>query len=157
MKWLIFSDSHGDVSTMRSVVLREKPDRILHLGDVVRDAQRLQDSFPDIPLDQVRGNCDVGSYDVPEEKELFFLGHRVWLLHGHGYGVKMGLGLMLSEARGRGAEVVLFGHTHKALCDRDGPMWIVNPGSIGASPQGTYAVMEERRGELYCRTALAVD
>ena len=63
----------------------------------------------------------------------------------------------VNNTKDYGAEVVLFGHTHKALCDRDGPVWIVNPGSIGASPQGTYAVMEERRGELYCRTALAVD
>lgn len=157
MKWLVFSDSHGDVSTMRKVVLREKPDRILHLGDVVRDAQRLHDSFPHIPLDQVRGNCDIGSYDVPEEKELFFLGRRLWLLHGHVYGVKMGLGMMLSEARGRGVDAVLFGHTHKALCDRDGAMWILNPGSVGGAPQGTYGVLEERKGELYCRTALVVD
>ena len=157
MKWLVFSDSHGDVSTMRNVVLREKPDHILHLGDVVRDAQRLHDALPDIPLDQVRGNCDVGCYDVSEEKELFVMGRRLWMLHGHGYGVKMGIGLMLSEARSRGAEVVLFGHTHKALCDREGGMWILNPGTIGGSPQGTYGVLEERKGELYCRTALAVD
>ena len=87
---------------MWNVVLREKPDHILHLGDVVRDAQRLHDALPDIPLDQVRGNCDVGCYDVSEEKELFVMGRRLWMLHGHGYGVKLGIGLMLSEARSRG-------------------------------------------------------
>jgi len=157
MKWLVFSDSHGDVTTMRQVVLREKPDRILHLGDMVRDAERLRDSFPDIPMDNVRGNCDVGSFDVPEEKEVFFAGRRLWLLHGHTWSVKMGTGLLFSEARTRGVDCVLFGHTHRPLCDRDGAMWMLNPGSIGASPQGTYGVIELRDGQLYCRTALAVD
>ena len=152
MKWLVFSDSHGDVDTMARTVLREKPDRILHLGDMVRGAERLRDRFPDIPLDNVRGNCDFGCPDAPEEKEVFFRGKRLWLVHGHAWGVKMGTWMLLDEARARGVDCVLFGHTHIPLCHRDGSLWVLNPGAAG---EGTCGILEERNGELYCRTARA--
>ena len=57
MKWLVFSDSHGKLDYMRKAVELEKPERILHLGDVSRDAERLQTMFPTIPVEMVRGNC----------------------------------------------------------------------------------------------------
>ena len=41
MKLLIFSDSHGNVANMEDAVRLESPDRILHLGDLVRDAEAL--------------------------------------------------------------------------------------------------------------------
>ena len=41
MKLLIFSDSHGNVANMADVVRLESPDRILHLGDMARDAEDL--------------------------------------------------------------------------------------------------------------------
>ena len=43
MKILIFSDSHGDVDIMRDIVEKEKPDMIIHLGDSIKDAEKLND------------------------------------------------------------------------------------------------------------------
>lgn len=49
MKLLVFSDSHGNVANMEDAVRREEPDQVLHLGDVVRDADALRRRFPTFP------------------------------------------------------------------------------------------------------------
>lgn len=152
MKWIVFSDSHGNLDYMKKAVEQEKPDRILHLGDVSRDAERLQDRYPTIPVEMVRGNCDGSWGEAPEEKELSFLGRKLWMCHGHAYHVKLSVGFLLSEARSRGADVALFGHTHEPLCFREGPLWVLNPGTCSGYPQATCGIIEERDGELYCRT-----
>jgi len=152
MKWLVLSDSHGNLEPMKKAVEREKPDRVLHLGDVSRDAERLQALYPSIPVEMVRGNCDGWYGDAPEELELSFRGRKVWMCHGHAYHVKLGPGALTAQARSKEAAVVLFGHTHEPLCFREGPMWIMNPGTASGFPRATYGVIEERDGELYCRT-----
>lgn len=81
MKLLVFSDSHGNVANMEDAVRREEPDQVLHLGDVVRDADALRRRFPDLPMTRVRGNCDARS-DVPEECLLERAGRRLLLMHG---------------------------------------------------------------------------
>jgi hypothetical protein len=137
---------------MRQAILQERPDGVLHLGDVVRDALRLQEDFPDLPMEQIRGNCDMGVSDIPEEKEIFLGGKRIWMLHGHTYWVKMGLNLLTAEAQTRGVDVVTFGHTHQPLCDRNGPLWILNPGTVQGYPGATCGVIEIKDGKLSCRT-----
>lgn len=152
MKWLVFSDSHGNLDYMKKAVGQERPDRILHLGDVSRDAERLQALYPTIPVEMVRGNCDGWQGEAPEEKELSFRGQRVWMVHGHAYHVKLSIGLLTAEARKREVSAVLFGHTHEPLCFREGPLWILNPGTCAGYPRATCGVIEDRDGELYCRT-----
>lgn len=152
MKWLVFSDSHGNLEYMKKAVLREAPDRILHLGDVSRDAERLQGRFPTIPVEMVRGNCDGWYGDAPEEKELSFRGKKVWMLHGHAYHVKLGVGALTAAARSKEVAAALFGHTHEPVCFREGEMWVLNPGTCSGYPRATYGVIEERDGEVYCRT-----
>lgn len=151
MKWLVFSDSHGRLEYMKKAVELERPDRILHLGDVSRDGERLGQMFPHIPVETVRGNCDGWSGDAPVERELSFRGRKIWMAHGHEYHVKLGVGAFTSEARSREAAVALFGHTHEPVCFREGPMWVMNPGTCSGYPRATYGVLEEREGEPYCR------
>lgn len=153
MKWLVFSDSHGDLLHMEKAVVLEKPDRILHLGDVSRDAERLRSSCPDIPFEMVRGNCDGFYGDAPEEREVFLREKRVWMLHGHTYHVKYSTSLLVSEARTRGVDVVVFGHTHQPLCDWDGGLWVMNPGTVSGMPRATYGVIELEGDRLSCRVA----
>ncbi|MBM6937557.1 metallophosphoesterase family protein, partial [Pseudoflavonifractor phocaeensis] len=101
MKILVFSDSHGNTKTMMELVERHKPDRILHLGDVVRDAYTLREAFPDIPLDLVRGNCD-GWLPEPEELHVTLEGRKLFLCHGHTYHVKYDWGEAAIAARAEG-------------------------------------------------------
>lgn len=152
MKCVVLSDSHGNWKYMYQAVEREEPDQILHLGDVVRDVPCLREAFPHIPIAQVLGNCDLYSgSDLPEERELTLEGKRIWLLHGHTYGVKSGTGLVRGEARSRGADVVCFGHTHRPLCERDGSLWLLNPGTCQGAPAASYGVIEVENGVLTCR------
>lgn len=58
MKLLILSDSHREMEYMRDAVRRERPDAVIHLGDLVPDADRLAEEFPGLPVLSVRGNCD---------------------------------------------------------------------------------------------------
>lgn len=102
---------------------------------MVRDAQRLSDWYPELPLVQVCGNCD-GWCDVPDERLLHVGGRTLLLTHGHSYRVKSGLDLALSAARSSGADILLFGHTHLPLCDRQGALWVLNPGTIRGPLRG---------------------
>ena len=151
MKWLVFSDSHGRWEYMKQAVEEQKPDGVIHLGDVCRDMGRLVQMFPDLPVEMVRGNCD-GSIDVPAEREIFLGGKRLWLLHGDAYHVKFGTGMLVSEAQARGVDAVLFGHTHRPLCSREGRLWVLNPGTVKGEPRATCGVVELEGKELYCRT-----
>jgi len=150
LKLLIFSDSHGNIEYMRRGIVRERPDQIIHLGDLTLDVQRLRKCFPDLPVEQVRGNCD-GRDSIPEERELLVGGKRLWLLHGHTHQVKWGLSVLREEAQARGVDAVFFGHTHHALCAREGHLWIVNPGTCRGFPEATCAVAEISDGQIVCR------
>lgn len=82
MNILVLSDSHGNISNMEEAVEREKPDMILHLGDCWRDAERLAERYPDIPMEHVPGNCDCRP-EEPAEKLLFLGDCRVLICHGN--------------------------------------------------------------------------
>ena len=67
MKLLILSDSHREMEYMRDAVRRERPDAVIHLGDLVPDADRLAEEFPGLPVLSVRGNCDFSQPPRAEE------------------------------------------------------------------------------------------
>ena len=68
MKILILSDSHGCVEAMETVVAREKPQAMVHLGDLWADGKQLGKLFPDIPLYQVAGNCDRYGWEPGQDQ-----------------------------------------------------------------------------------------
>ena len=61
MKFIVFSDSHGDVDHMIRAVRLENPALCFFLGDGEYDLTRLQRRFPSLPVNAVRGNCDLRS------------------------------------------------------------------------------------------------
>lgn len=142
MKVLVFSDSHGNLLHMENAVRQDKPDMVLHLGDVNPDARALQEIFPDLPMEWVCGNCDGLRTDLEAERLLLLEGHRVLMMHGHTRGVKLGCGAAVQEARRQRAEVLLFGHTHEAVCTYEAGLWVMNPGTIrGGWGGASYGVM----------------
>ncbi|MEG2421097.1 MAG: metallophosphoesterase family protein [Oscillospiraceae bacterium] len=148
MKVVVFSDSHGDVMNMVEIVRKECPDRILHLGDMTRDADKLLSFFPDTAMECVSGNCDGWHYTgYGQELLLELLGHRLLLLHGHTVHVKNGIDEAVARAGTLGAEVLLFGHTHIPCCDLQPPLWILNPGSVR---DGAYGVLTLSPEKIYC-------
>lgn len=156
LDFLIFSDSHGKSDAMQSVLDRQirTPDAVFFLGDGLRDTEWLDMNGAD--LYDVRGNCDwFGGGDTPDERTLCFEGHKIFLTHGHAYGVKGGVGALLAHAAQMDADIVLFGHTHTPLCQAlpigetvggmvlTRPLYLFNPGSLGAGSFGTLTLRGE--------------
>ncbi len=145
MKLLVLSDSHGAVDAMRLVVERERPDGVLFLGDCLRDAELLQESYVNLKIEAVPGNCDWGSLDEPE-RLIELDGVRLLMMHGHTRGVKYGGMNAYYAAREMGADVLLYGHTHRPMVDYDGTLYTMNPGSIRYT--GTYGVLRLENGKV---------
>lgn len=148
MKILVLSDSHSSFSFMRRCIEYVKPDAMIHLGDYYSDGQTMAEEYPHIPLYQVPGNCDAhrGYIPDPEIQLLKLQGLRIYMTHGHRHGVKMTLCKLLQEARAVDAQVVLFGHTHSALCQFEDGLWILNPGP--ANYGGSAGILETRDGKI---------
>ena len=151
MDILVLSDSHGAVAPMVRAVELATPDLILHLGDCWRDGEQLHARFPDIPREQVPGNCDLRPGE-PAARLLVLEGKRILLCHGHTYGVKTSLLAAGFAAEEQQLDLFLFGHTHRPLVDRRGRTLFLNPGSIGRSPRPSYATVTIRDGQLDGRT-----
>ena len=144
MKILVLSDSHSGHSFMSHCVEQLKPDFLIHLGDHYDDGEVLQEKFPHIPLNQVPGNCDIYRcpFGAPNVVKCSYGGVVFFMTHGHNHHVKSGIGALVADARRNGAQVVLYGHTHRADChqEEDG-LWVINPGSCG-SWGGSVALVE---------------
>ena len=151
MKYLVLSDSHGNVDNMVRAVKLVKPQGIIHLGDGWRDVEELRELFPSLPLEQVPGNCDFGRFEALE-RVLILDDHRVLIAHGHTLGVKTGLLRAQYRALEMNADILLFGHTHVPLVDAASRPMMMNPGSIGDPRRPTYGVLEFRDGQIYRRS-----
>ena len=147
MKILVLSDSHGRISPMEQAVEQTSPDLIFHLGDCWKDAESLHARLPDIPIEQVPGNCDYRPLD-PAEKLIVLSGKRILLCHGHTYGVKQSLISAGYAADEKELDLFLFGHTHKPFVDKRGNCLFLNPGSIGDAPRLSYGVVTIEDGVL---------
>ena len=141
MEILIFSDSHGRSDKLRAAIEKcGNFDEILFLGDGLRDIEALPEGNMSIC---VRGNCDMfGADDYPTERILRFGEYTVMMTHGHTYSVKSALERAAQAASARGADMLIFGHTHIRTdiylpegSDVGGvilprPLRLFNPGSI---------------------------
>lgn len=151
MKCLCFSDSHGNSYAIRRA-LNIHPDAevIFFLGDGLSDIESFVYDKSRMWI-AVRGNCDssavLGDTIVKKTDSITLLGHRIFLTHGDLYGVKYGTDGVIKLAVDHKADVVLFGHTHRAyekyISTEDGGFYLFNPGSIGGGYDGnpTYGVI----------------
>jgi len=142
------SDSHGNKNALQKATKLESPELILHLGDHDRDCGVIEWKFPEIPLRMVRGNCDRSSSGLDID-EFTLGGKRFFMTHGHLYSVKTGYTSIINTAACRGADVLLFGHTHVPHYSIFENIHIINPGSIGMGAK-TYAVLEFKNGKVVC-------
>lgn len=145
MKIAVFSDSHRMTSGMLRAVRLEKPDAIFHLGDHQSDADCIKEEFPEIPLYTVYGNCDLiqrGDSRIIVELE----GKRIFAAHGHTYSVKLSLDSIVNTAMAAGADILLFGHTHRALEKEYEGLIIINPGA--SNSLGTYEIIDIENGKI---------
>ena len=144
----VFSDTHGDVDHMERAVRRERPDLVLHLGDLCRDFEELQARMPRQTMQNVCGNCDGFSL-TPDQRVLQVEGRRLLMTHGHRYHVKASYNSAVFAAREAQAEFLLFGHTHIPFCEELEGLWVLNPGSCQGR-RGTYGIIELSGGGVTC-------
>ena len=146
MKILVVSDSHGKVDNLIQAVEQTHPDYVLHLGDCQRDLERLRQTFPMLPMEGVPGNCDWGSYDQ-KERLIESGGVRILMLHGHTRNVKSSPMAAMYAAKECGAQVLLFGHTHRPMVDNDGALLVLNPGAAGDPLRPTCGLLTIENGK----------
>ena len=135
----VFSDSHGYAGNMLRALDAELPDLMIHLGDGEYDLDAVKARYPLLPAETVRGNCDRFSVSV-KTLRMTVAGKRIFATHGHLYDVKYDADLtrLRYAALEDDADVVLFGHTHRAYLDEFAGMKILNPGTCGRTPGPTY-------------------
>ena len=142
---LVLSDIHGLTYAARRILLEQNAKTVIFLGDGLREFELLQQDFPDREFFTVRGNNDFG-LTAPDESLELIAGKRVFFTHGHRYSVKHGLDDIKAAARQRGADILLFGHTHIPFTEYDGGLCVMNPGAVcGIKPgYGFVDILEDK-------------
>ncbi|MGA7828906.1 MAG: YfcE family phosphodiesterase [Geobacteraceae bacterium] len=154
MKIAVLSDTHGNFTlAIRMLDRIAGLDCIIHLGDLLHDAEIIEQVL-DIPVIKLAGNCDSAPQSNREilltldDKSLF-------LSHGDHYQVKNGSEKIYEKAFNMSADIVLYGHTHKALVEKKGDIILLNPGTLkDAASQQSLAILKLERSEV---TAEIVD
>jgi uncharacterized protein len=121
----LIADTHGLV---RDEAIRALAgvDLILHAGDVGR--RLVLDALTAIaPLHAVAGNVDPADGGLPSSLDLQLEGVTIHVSHGHELGSPSPERLAALYA----AQVIVFGHTHRAVIRQIGSTLVVNPGAAG--------------------------
>lgn len=151
MKVIVVSDTHGRIDPFLDKIKDiENIDYLIHLGDMVNDANRIKKATG-LPMYVVRGNNDFLSENTPWKKLITFEQHKILLTHGHHERVNWGIDTLYYTAKEAGAEMVLFGHTHVYLDEIIEGVRILNPGSAGYDRGGEYesfAILEISNEEI---------
>ncbi|MDA3903672.1 MAG: metallophosphoesterase [Desulfuromusa sp.] len=101
-------------------------DAILHAGDHVH--ADLDSCFHSIPWYGVRGNMDSSDGMLPLQRIVKLGKIRIGLVHG--WGVSTGIEKrVLSSFSESDIDVLVFGHSHRPVCRKVGPILLFNPGS----------------------------
>ena len=145
MKILIVSDTHHRNENYLKVLQKVgKVDMVIHLGDVEGSEYTIQEAAG-CPVEMVCGNNDFFS-ELPSEKTLQIGKYRVMITHGHRYYIGMGNEMLKQEAIAHGADIVMYGHTHRPVRERDSDIIAINPGSLSFPRQEnrkpSYIIME---------------
>lgn len=117
----VISDTHGLLRPEALRALRGAA-HILHAGDVGR--QEILDALAGIaPVTAVRGNCDHEPWArrLPDCAEVELGGCRVRVVHER----------HRAWSAKADCDVVVFGHSHVASCEREEGVLFFNPGSAG--------------------------
>lgn len=138
MKVALLADTHGFVDPRIAACVSEC-DVAVHAGDV-GGADVLLALAPRDELVAVRGNNDTAEKwsegerslleTLPRESRVSLPGGDIVVLHGDDGG-SVADRHRRYRRRFPGARLVVYGHSHRLVMDRDDTPWIVNPGAAG--------------------------
>jgi hypothetical protein len=133
----VIADSHDNVTQLRKAVSVLKDagcDLVLHAGDVVAPFAARELEAVGCPVNAVFGNCDgekqgleVALEKIGGIKEapliLSYGGRQILLVHYH-FSVA-------TYAASERYDIIIFGHTHKPVNQKEGKTLLLNPGEAG--------------------------
>lgn len=135
----IVSDTHTVLDVRIAAIIRDC-DFAVHAGDIGCH-EILQQMQPRISVIAVAGNNDyIGAWPahqsddvarLPHIAELHLPGGKLAVEHGHRHGHHRPDHDLLRAAH-PSARAIVYGHTHKMVCDQsDAQRWVINPGAAG--------------------------
>ncbi len=140
---LVCADSHGDMFSLARVFIwagKQEIKNIAFLGDGIQDlapAMARARYYPNIYA--VKGNNDWGAQET-DQRLIDFAGKKFFLSPGHRHGVSYNISRLLNIAQDLGAEVLLYGHTHRMFQEEYQGILALCPGSTsrprGRNPAG---------------------
>ncbi len=116
---------------------------VIHAGDLTNES--VLKAFGNKIVYAVHGNmCDASSYrSLPRELTFTMGNFTIGLTHGAHLGgdIELNMWNIFPEV-----DCMIYGHTHRAVCHRQGGVLIINPGSFRGTGRwgapGTYAILE---------------
>lgn len=135
MKVAVIADTHGRYEHILPYLDPKEISYIIHLGDFVEDGKALHE-LSTIPLIIVKGNNDYLAYTEPEEICMELKDKQLYICHGHRVSVYRGLDSLITRGKEHGADIILFGHTHRHYEDTIDDILILNPGSAAYARGG---------------------
>ena len=119
----LISDTHGLIRE-QALAFLWGCDRIIHAGDI--GGPEILEALNDIaPVTAVRGNNDQAAWaaTLPETQQLPLGGMNAYVLHD--------LAELTIDPRAEGINLVICGHSHKSVVQRQAGVLYINPGSAG--------------------------
>jgi len=135
----VLSDTHNQLNQIVSDAFKNC-DAILHAGDIgeANVLRNLEQFTPHVF--SVRGNNDTESKwanadlptltNIPEHLELHFQSQIIGLIHGHQYEPVRKRHDKLRQHFPH-ADIIIYGHSHRFVCDQEHQPWVINPGAAG--------------------------
>jgi putative phosphoesterase len=143
----LIADTHGLIRAEALHALRGV-DVILHAGDVGR--RSVLDALEAVaPVHAVYGNVDLVDGSLPAAIDREIDGVRIHVSHGHEIGSPTPARLTARYS----AEVIVYGHTHRALVQQIGSKLVINPGAAGPArfnlrPSVAHLRLPERQAHI---------
>jgi len=135
----LVADSHGYLDRRIAARVRDC-DLVVHAGDIGSAAVLEALAACGGQVFAVRGNNDdYGRWDesdhqllaaLPEEAHIELPGGHLVVVHGHRAGAPAQRHTRLRN-RYSDARAVVYGHSHRLVCDRSARPWVLNPGACG--------------------------
>ena len=127
----VVSDTHAHLDS-RIAELVSSCDYAIHAGDICGD-HVLAEMKPKLEkVYAVAGNNDLLPHfgEIPESLEIELPGGKIAVEHGHLHGMQKPSHASLRKAH-PDAKVIVYGHTHTMIQDKELSPWVVNPGAAG--------------------------
>ena len=166
MKIFVASDIHGSAyycKKMISCIEKEKPDKIIFLGDILyhgprndlpyeynpKEVIKLLNSL-DYSIVSVRGNCDsevdlmVSKFPIINELSLISLDNLdIYLTHGHIYN---------ENNWNKENSILIYGHLHIPFIKEKNNSLFINPGSISLPKENnkpSYLIYDNKKFTIF--------